>query len=256
MASAIRYHTITEHLTRLLVGDTRPNCEANWAQRLPGPPIPWKQVWNSLGTPLSDPTEEKAWRKLLHRAINAKNRHPNDPDHSCRLLCGEKNESMLHMIECRHARPLWKACITFIHDVLGEECPRSVTRMVIFNTVDDSDRLYGETARALLRHAYGVYYAEVTRASVDRKVFNWQLCFYKALANLRLAALRWSHTIWRLHTHRRHTNLTDMVSEETRNRFSIIIVVNPDGSNALTSAFIDALDSARQAASTRTVNTT
>lgn len=30
--------------------------------------IPWKRVWSSLGTPLSDPSEEKQWSKLLHRA--------------------------------------------------------------------------------------------------------------------------------------------------------------------------------------------
>ena len=32
--------------------------------------IPWKRIWASQGTPLSDATEEKQWRKLLHRALN------------------------------------------------------------------------------------------------------------------------------------------------------------------------------------------
>ena len=39
----------------------------------------WKTVWSSLGTPLSDPTEEKQWRKLLQRALNTRNRDTRAP---------------------------------------------------------------------------------------------------------------------------------------------------------------------------------
>ena len=69
-------------------------------------PIAWKAVWHSIGTPLSDPTEEKAWRKFLHRAINAKNRHPSAPDHDCRFKCGCKDESMIHLLKCPAVKPL------------------------------------------------------------------------------------------------------------------------------------------------------
>ena len=36
------------------------------------------------GTPISDPTEENAWRRLLHRNISSMNRFPKEPDQSCR----------------------------------------------------------------------------------------------------------------------------------------------------------------------------
>ena len=55
-------HNITTHLTYFNVSkDTRPNCETNWTKRLNIniSVSEWTKVWASLGTPLSDPTEEK-----------------------------------------------------------------------------------------------------------------------------------------------------------------------------------------------------
>ena len=99
--SDLTIHEITTILTRVITKDIRPNCEDNWwdywlaAFSSPYFP-PWLLIWLSQGTPLSDPTEEKAWRKLLHRAINAKNRHPKNPDHTCWLHCGARSESIFH----------------------------------------------------------------------------------------------------------------------------------------------------------------
>ena len=56
-----------------------PNCEANWQKRINGPPIPWDKIWPTLGTPLSDATEERNWRKMLHRALFVRNRDPKAP---------------------------------------------------------------------------------------------------------------------------------------------------------------------------------
>ena len=115
-------HEITAHLTELKVGDARPSCETNWFiskhSLPPQPTVPWPQVWASVGTDLSDPTEEADWRKLLHRAWSARNRFPKEPNHTCRLGCGERSESMLHMVKCQHAIPLWRAAINFCENVL------------------------------------------------------------------------------------------------------------------------------------------
>ena len=68
-------HRLTYLFTQPHINGARPNCEANWALRYPrGPPIPWRLIWPSLGTPLSDATEEREWRKLLHRGIYVRNR--------------------------------------------------------------------------------------------------------------------------------------------------------------------------------------
>ena len=54
---------ITIALTKRITNGVRPNCEANWAAKWPRPlAFDWNTVWKSLGTPLSDPTEERAWR--------------------------------------------------------------------------------------------------------------------------------------------------------------------------------------------------
>ena len=55
---------MTTILTARITRDVRPNCEANWTSRWYRPigNLNWMSVWQSLGTPLSDPTEEKTWR--------------------------------------------------------------------------------------------------------------------------------------------------------------------------------------------------
>ena len=60
----------------------------------------------------------------------------------------------------------------------------------------------------------------------------------------------WSHGIRRLNIHRRHTHLTDGVSETDRKRFESIIDVGPRGESALTAPFQKAIDDAIDAAST------
>ena len=85
-------HTITALLTDKLTKDVRPNCEAKWIAKWPRAlDIDFDKLWASLGGKLTDPTEERAFRKVLHRAINANNRHPKAPTHACRLHCGEQN---------------------------------------------------------------------------------------------------------------------------------------------------------------------
>ena len=65
-------HLTIKRLTKLftlsIINDKRPNCETNWPLAI-GRTIPFEIIWPTLGTPLSDATEEKNWRKMLHRAI-------------------------------------------------------------------------------------------------------------------------------------------------------------------------------------------
>ena len=66
-------------LARSHIRGLRPNCEAEWANpdpkhhRLPHIRVPWDKVWESLGNPISDATEERHWRKLLHRGTFVRN---------------------------------------------------------------------------------------------------------------------------------------------------------------------------------------
>ena len=112
-------HVTIKRVTKLLTAQHtlghRPNCEANWQLRFPHLEIPWNEIWKSIGTFLSDATEEKHWRKLLHRGIYVYNRGPPSTtgkkrrrdgqqrrhDTGCRLKCGQE-ESMLHLTKCRN----------------------------------------------------------------------------------------------------------------------------------------------------------
>ena len=253
--SDLTIHSLTKYFTRQLeidgvkYTDARPNCEAAWNSRLPGPPIPWRTIWLSIGTPLSDPTEEKAWRKYLQRAINAKNRHPADPDHTCRFKCGCKDESMQHLLECPHVKPLWRACLNFCSSVLGAPDGINTTRAVLLGIGNGNPpTLLNEASRAFLRHAIGAYYAAATKVHVDNVIFCWQRTFHNALTSFRSAMLRHCRGIRLHYIRRRYTDLIGVIPETDRARFSRLVDIQNNGTYSLTSAFTNAVAAAKKAA--------
>ena len=62
--------------------------------------IPFKKIFKSFGTPLSDPTEERQWRKLVQRATYVRNRDPNEQSRVCRL-CRKHEDSILNLFQCQ-----------------------------------------------------------------------------------------------------------------------------------------------------------
>ena len=195
--SQLTIHEMCTHLTERLFGDERPNCETNWQLRWPRQFLfKWSDVWRSIGTPISDPTEENAWRRLLHRNIASKNRFPNEPDPSCRHKCGCQIERMTHTLNCMYIQPLWNACMEFCERALGN--PRfgqmgetHVLEAVIFNVHDS--KLVNETTRAFLRHAVGQWYADITKTALEGATFVWQHTYLtRTLAHLNACAQRHS----------------------------------------------------------------
>eukprot|EP00960_Hanusia_phi_P015849 467003-Hanusia_phi.AAC.1 len=70
--SDITIHTATEYHTKRITQGAQPSCIVNWHIKLglvaPYDKIPFKKIFKSFGTPISDPTEERQWRKLVQRA--------------------------------------------------------------------------------------------------------------------------------------------------------------------------------------------
>ena len=223
-----------------------PNCESAWGLRLqPQSAVPWEEIWRSLGTPLSDPSEEKSYRRLLHRAINAKNRHPLNPDHSCRLHCGA-TESMLHMVTCPRVKKLWKWCIDFCKNALGESCPQiDPTYAVILGVNRSTMKLLSEPTRAFLRHAFGIYYRDAVNVAKHGTTLLVESTFHGALKSFRNALLRYAYAIRLLYVHRMRTNLTEQVPETTRKRYAPFLTMNADGTSAVSRAVTDALGARR-----------
>eukprot|EP00966_Prymnesium_polylepis_P023374 538096-Prymnesium_polylepis.1 len=88
--------------TSLTTKDQVPSCVKNWEAWV-GPNIPFKKVFASIGTPLSDATEERQWRKLVHRSTYVRNRkHKQAPENLCRLCPDSATETIMHLFECRN----------------------------------------------------------------------------------------------------------------------------------------------------------
>lgn len=124
-------HLTIKRITKLfthfdIIKNARPNCVANWQARVGN--INIDKIWPTLGTPLSDATQEKNWRKALHRAIFTRNRDSKRikaGDTKCRLSCGCE-ESQLHLLECKHIRTYWIMVIKFITNVLKEPAGQKI----------------------------------------------------------------------------------------------------------------------------------
>ena len=106
--------------------------------------IPWPKIWKSFGTPLSDASEEKQWRKLMHRALFTRNRDPEAPDNRCRLGCGCA-ESMLHLAQCPYTAELWTRLLTMLGDIMDKIPAASdilpLERGIIFGVQTDAGLL-------------------------------------------------------------------------------------------------------------------
>ena len=168
LTEIFKIHNMTQYLTMRIVGDAKPNAEDNWNKRV-SYPIPWKRVWASLGTPLSDPSEEKQWRKLLQRALNTRNRDTRAPSKRCRLGCN-CDESMLHLAQCPKTARLWKLLLSALQ-AFDETPPqwglRPLERAIIFGIRDDSLALLPMVTRATFRHAWQALYRNLTLVDVN-----------------------------------------------------------------------------------------
>ena len=223
---------ITKHFTAPHIRGLRPNCETEWANpdpkhhRLPHTRVPWDKVWESLGTPISDATEERHWRKLLHRGTFVRNKQSDkSKPTTCRMLGCHKEESMLHIVTCQKLKPFWDLVFNFIATVIGDPPPRSRPDAIIFNMWNRDD-LGSEPACAFLRHAFGCFYDAFSKVDLEQKLFSTPLVFHKTLLSFRSAVLRYAHTIRILYLQRRYTTLrTKLPPKEACDRFKALVVI-------------------------------
>ena len=246
--SELTIHEITARLTSIKMAGARPKCEAAWEQRLPHSDklkAAWPKIWRSLGTPLTDPTEEKSWRRLLHRATDAKNRHPRG-QHDCRLRCGCGDESMLHMVRCPQLNRFWRECFDFCRDVLKEPKDMDATWSVIFNLSTNHKTLSVLTC-AFLRHAVRWWYSTLTDIKETGKgTFVREHVMSTTLERFQDAVVRYARSIRQHYVQRRFTNLEGHVAEETRKKFAAVVHIDPEGKYTLTNALKQAVAAARR----------
>ena len=242
--SDLTIHEITSILTnRLHLVD--PNCIGKWRDKLRDQHLPFDKVFASMGTPLSDATEEKEWRKLVHRAIFTRNRKPNT-EHKCRL-CGNHEESQLLLFGCRASAPYWTACMAFTRTILKARNTPNIARAVILGLWTPTN-LGLEDARAFLHHAFGCFYRDFAQVDLADKLFVRQDTFYKALLSFQSAALRRAHKVRLQYIHRTYSNLPKHVPQVELDRYPNIMTITPQGVMTLTPLLVTAIATASQAA--------
>ena len=238
--------TVTEQIK-----NNRPNCEEAWALRIGFTP-PFDEIWPSLGTPLSDATEEKEWRKMLQRAIYVRNR---DSERikagttQCRLGC-RCEESMWHLVKCRYTMGFWKLVMNFLETVLGQPRVNRIDIAVIFNVCHvPNGTLYSIEARAFVRHAFGCFYKDFSKVDTLGHAFTPVYTFRRTMENFRNAVWAYGESIKLFKTHRRYTPLKQHVPKETLEQFPDLITIDPNTySHSLTDKFKQACTDATDAA--------
>ena len=73
-----------------------PNCERIWNEKV-GITLPWRAIWKMLGTFLTNPRDEEAYFKLLHRKLNTRTKDSRSTTKMCRMKCGCL-ETQLHLV--------------------------------------------------------------------------------------------------------------------------------------------------------------
>ena len=173
LSHLLKISTLTKYLTRKTFGIVRSSCELNWQIRV-NYALNWPRIWRSRGTRISNATEERVWRRLLHRALNVHNRHPQAANHSCRLGCG-CTERMIHLAKCVCTNKAWSRILGIIEE-MGMEVPEVQNaqyqdRLLIFGLLPDG-HLAHELARGIIRHAWGHVYRHFTRVETDDIVWD------------------------------------------------------------------------------------
>ena len=78
--------------------DRTPPCERAWEAAL-GYPIPWRQLWARLTSPLLTPSDFKAQTRIYHRSLFLRSFNPDAPSPKCRC-CGAADERFSHLHLC------------------------------------------------------------------------------------------------------------------------------------------------------------
>ena len=245
--SDLTVHNLTNFLTTRHVGSKFPNCVKAWKKRVPHI-ARFSLIFKSFGTDFSDATEEKQWRKLIHRALNVRNRHPNSNNHTCRH-CKSATENMLHLIKCPQLKVFWRACINFTINTLNAPRPASDMHAIIFGQWDRSDMpepLGPEDARAFLRHAFNCLFHDFCNISHKGIPLVWESTYLRALLSFQSAVLRRGKTFTVLYANRCHTSLPCEIPEEDRTKYSHLITIKPGGQFHLSPTFVAEIARARE----------
>ena len=137
---------------------------------------------------------------------------------------------------CQAARTFWYGVEHFCKQILSDKDDWLFPRSIIFG-INRQQKLLGEATRAFIRHAIRWWYAAMREIDIQGGTFVSELVMLRTVQSYRESVVRYAVSIRKHYIHRVHTKLVEMVSEETRTRFSDLVSIQEDGTYSLTPAF-------------------
>ena len=133
---------------------------------------------------------------------------------------------MLHLGQCRYAKPFWDKVFKFITEVLGTPPPSQRPGAIILNRWT-KDELGPTEACAFIRHAFQSFYTDFTRVEKEGLRFFPALAFERAILSFRSAVLRYGQSLKKFQVSRKFTSLKE-APPEARERFNTLIRIKLD----------------------------
>jgi len=153
-----------------------PNCEENWHARvyhlLPTGKLPWRDIWSSLGSFLLSRRAENTWWKFLHRSLFVMSRQSAEST-LCRL-CGNKDESHLHLPFCTSTRPVRRLVKRMIR-ALGHDDSLIHTNPLLslgFNLDSQGKVWKDKVVLTIMRLYWRVIYRHMTKLRMEGTPFH------------------------------------------------------------------------------------
>ena len=105
---------------------------------------------------------------------------------------------------------------------------------------------------AIMRHAFGCLYRDLTLMDTAQSNFVHQRTFLRMIKNFRNAVMRYGERIRRFHAARMHTNKKSMLSKHAREAHKQVIMIGDDSATYRISPALLAAVARAEAAATNT----
>ena len=167
--SDLSIHRITSTLQQQ--NTEPPNCQTNWLRYLdPNKPIDWKAVWQSIGTPFTNPKDEHTWLiGILHRHLYVRSKQ-SEENQTCRL-CKRSKETISHITQDCTKIIAVKSKISELLRKMGLKTSAiDGIRTWVFG-FDKEKQLLSQPIRALTRIMWRTIYIHMTKQEKEKRTF-------------------------------------------------------------------------------------
>ena len=158
-------------------------------------------------------------------------------------MCNVEEESMLHIVRCRAAKPFWNKVFHFIRTVLHCPDPALRDQAIILNRWKRDD-VGPPEACACIRHAVGAFYRDFTLIDTLNKPFNPSKTFHRAVSSFHKAVVRYGVTIHKHYLANVNSPRKAGVSKAVAKQFPSLIAFDDRFAHSLSPALTDAVNKA------------